>query len=157
MKKILLIFAIFFSMVEFVFAQESGFGIGIMLGEPSGIAGKYFLDKTTAIDFGVGTGFLGSGSGFAFQADYVQEIKNLIKWKYKLPFYYGFGIRTRFPSENSMYFGVRGVAGLMMYVKKLPVDVFFEIAPSFRLLPTTGLDLDMAVGGRYYFKIKPLF
>jgi hypothetical protein len=40
----------------------------------------------------------------------------------------------------------------MLLLKKLPIDVFFEVAPSFRLLPTTGLDLDVAVGGRYYFK-----
>jgi hypothetical protein len=58
----------------------------------------------------------------------------------------------RFPSNSKFNFGVRGVLGVMMYLKEIPVDVFLEASPSFRLLPTTGLDLDIAIGGRYYFK-----
>jgi len=95
----------------------------------------------------------GEGAGFSIHADYLYHINDLIKWKYKLPFYYGFGLRMRFPSNSQMHFGVRGTVGLLMYVKKLPLDLFFEIAPSFRLLPTTGLDVDIAIGSRYYFKL----
>ena len=35
-------------------AQEIGYGIGIILGEPSELSGKYWLNNTNALDFGLG-------------------------------------------------------------------------------------------------------
>ncbi len=153
MKKIFVasLLTIIFSNVSF--AQESGYGIGLVLGEPSGLSGKIWLDNTQAVDIGIGAGLFGDGAGLSIHSDYLYHIKDLLKWKYKLPFYYGFGIRMRFPANSDFNFGVRGVVGLMMYLKNMPVDVFFELAPSFRLLPTTGLNLDLAIGGRYYFNL----
>ncbi len=152
MKKVFLI-TIFVLFGTVLVAQESGCGVGLIVGEPTGISGKYWLDETRAIDAGLAVGLFGVGTEFSLHTDYLYHINNLIKWKYKLPFYYGFGVRMRFASNSPIKFGVRGVAGVMMYFKKLPIDVFFEVAPSFRLLPTTGLDLDIAIGGRYYLKI----
>ncbi len=151
MKKHILFLTILVISSSFVFGQKSGLGLGLMLGEPSGLAGKYWVSENNAIDFGIGAGFLGDNSGLSFHADYLYHINDLIKWKYKTTFYYGFGLRMRLPSGSSAAIGVRGVAGMLMLIKDLPIDVFFEIAPSFRLLPTTGLDLDIAIGGRYYF------
>jgi len=153
MKKQILLITILLISSSFVFGQKSGLGLGLMLGEPSGLAGKYWLSESNALDFGIGAGFLGDNSGLSFHADYLYHVSDLIKWKYKTIFYYGFGIRMRFPSDSETTFGVRGVAGALMIVKNLPIDVFFELAPSFRLLPTTGLDFDIAIGGRYYFKL----
>lgn len=153
MKKHILLFTVFVICSSFVCGQKSGLGLGLMLGEPSGLAGKYWFNENNALDFGIGTGFLGDNSGASFHADYLYHINDLIKWKYKSTFYYGFGLRMRFPAGSSTTIGVRGVAGIMMIVKNLPIDVFFELAPSFRLLPTTGLDFDIAIGGRYYFKL----
>ena len=152
MKKYILLTIALISISNLVSGQISGLGIGLMLGEPSGLAGKYWLSENNALDFGIGTGFLGDNSGLSFHTDYLYHINDLIKWNYKATFYYGFGLRMRFPSGSSTAFGVRGVAGVMMIVKDLPMDVFFELAPSFRLLPTTGLDIDIAIGSRYYFK-----
>jgi hypothetical protein len=153
MKKLFLISIFLFSIIEITSAQETGSGSGVMLGEPSGLSGKYWLDDSHAVDFGIGTGLFGASSGLSVHADYLYHIKDLFKLKYKLPVYYGFGLRMRFPYNSQMYVGVRGTVGLLMYLKKFPIDVFFEIAPSFRLLPTTGLDIDIAIGSRYYFKI----
>jgi len=153
MKKHILLFTVFVICSSFISGQKSGLGLGLMLGEPSGLAGKYWLSEHNALDFGIGAGFLGDNSGFAFHADYLYHMNDLINWKYKTIFYYGFGIRMRFPSDSSTTLGVRGVAGILMVIKNLPIDMFFELAPSFRLLPTTGLDFDMAIGGRYYFKL----
>ena len=154
MKKLNLLSVILIVSSISVLGQKSGTGVGLMLGEPTGLSGKYWLDEESAFDFGIGGGFLGEGAGFSIHADYLYHINDLIKWRYKTPFYYGFGLRMRFPSNSSMHLGVRGVAGLMMYLKELPMDLFFEIAPSFRLLPTTSIDLDIAIGSRYYFDFK---
>ena len=153
MKNVILISFLILFLSKLTFAQESGYGIGVILGEPTGLSGKIWLDKEQAFDIGIAAGFVGEGAGLSMHSDYLYHIENLVDWKYKIPFYYGFGVRMRFPTENRFNFGVRGVAGLMFFVKNLPVDVFFEISPSFRLLPTTGLDLDVAIGGRYFFKI----
>ncbi len=152
MKKVFLI-TIFILFGTVLVAQESGYGVGLIVGEPTGISGKYWLDETKAIDAGFAVGWFGVGTEFSLHTDYLYHINNLTKGKYKLPFYYGFGVRMRFASNSPVKFGIRGVAGVMMYLKKMPIDVFFEVAPSFRLLPTTGLDLDIAIGGRYYLKI----
>jgi len=153
MKRIFLILLLLLTFSITLFSQEYGIGAGIMLGEPTGLSGKYWLDETTAADFGIAAGLFGESSGFTIHADYLYHNKNLINWTYKLPIYYGFGVRMRFPVGNKFYLGVRGVFGVMLYLKKYPMDVFFEVAPSFRLLPTTGLNLDLAVGCRYYFSI----
>lgn len=153
MKRLFLSFVILVLANIILIAQESGYGVGLMLGEPSGVSSKVWLDKTNALDFGIGAGFLGDGAGFSIHSDYIYHIKDLFNLKYKLPFYYGFGVRMRFPTNDKFNFGVRGVVGLMMYIKQMPIDIFIEAAPSFRLLPTTGLDVDLAIGSRYYFKL----
>jgi len=153
MKRTIIISLFVFTILKVSFAQESGYGAGIMLGEPSGLNGKYWLDNSQAVDLGVAAGLLGDGAGFSIHADYLYHVNDLVKWKYKTPFYYGFGLRMRFPSDNKMNFGVRGTVGLLMYLKEYPMDIFLEVAPSFRLLPTTGLDIDIAIGSRYFFKI----
>ncbi|MBU0475435.1 MAG: hypothetical protein KKF62_14905 [Bacteroidetes bacterium] len=151
MKQILIILLLLLAVTKISFAQESGLGVGIILGEPTGLSGKYWLDESTAADFGIATGLFGENAGFSLHADYLYHNKNLVQLEYKLPVYYGFGVRMRFPTKSQLNLGVRGVVGIMLFIKQYPMDVFFEIAPSFRLLPTTGLNLDLAIGTRYYF------
>jgi len=135
-----------------IYSQEKGFGIGIILGEPTGISGKYWLSTNNAIDLGIAYSFINSKSEFSFHTDYLYHIKDLIKSDYNIIPYYGFGLRLRLKENNSGEFGVRGVAGILWLLDNIPIDLFFEFAPSFRLLPNTGLDLDIGLGGRYYFE-----
>ena len=37
------------------FEANKTFGLGVMLGAPTGLSGKYFLSADTALDFGLGT------------------------------------------------------------------------------------------------------
>lgn len=151
MKRLFLLFFLLMATTKISFAQESGLGVGVILGEPTGLCGKYWLDNSNAVDFGIAAGLFGENSGFSVHADYLYHNMDMIQWDYKLPVYYGFGVRMRFPTNNQLNLGVRGVVGIMMFINQYPMDVFFEIAPSFRLLPTTGLNLDLAIGTRYYF------
>lgn len=135
-----------------IYSQEKGFGIGVLIGEPTGISGKYWLSANDAIDFGVAYSFISSNSEFSFHTDYLYHLKDLIKSDHNILPYYGFGLRLRLREHDSGKFGVRGVAGILWLFDSIPVDLFFEFAPSFRLLPNTGLDLDIGLGGRYYFE-----
>ena len=52
MKKLLLTFIVSLFALG-IYAQDSGFGIGVMAGEPTGISAKLWMSRSTAADFGV--------------------------------------------------------------------------------------------------------
>lgn len=153
MKKIITSIPIFFFLMSsFLLSQDKDLGVGVILGEPSGLSVKYWTSESNAIDFAVGYSFMGLGNGLAIHADYLYHVNDLIKSEYNLPVYYGFGVGLSFPDNENTVFGARGVFGVLWYPENLPVDLFVEIAPSFRLLPSTALDFGFGIGGRYYIE-----
>ncbi len=133
------------------FENERGnVGLGIILGEPTGISGKVWLNEFEAFDAGLAYSFFGESS-FSLHADYLYHDLDMIIDDVEIPVYYGFGFRYR-ALEGDAGFGARGVMGVLWYDPKLPIDVFFEIVPVFELFPATSINLDLAIGGRYYFK-----
>ena len=120
-------------------AQDKNFGIGIILGEPTGLSGKYWVSPENAFDAGLAYSFLEDNKSFAFHADYLYHLEGVIDRHYKMPLYYGFGVRFRVRENMDNTFGVRGVIGLLVYLKEAPVDIFLEAAPVFRLLPDTNI------------------
>lgn len=133
------------------FAQDKNFGIGIILGEPTGLSGKYWISEDKAFDAALAYSFLDDNKSLAFHADYLYHLNGIIDRHYKMPLYYGFGVRFRLRENKDNSFGVRGVIGLIVYLREAPVDIFFEVAPVFRLLPNTNIDFDIAIGARYFF------
>lgn len=153
MKKIVFIIFIFLLLTnDNSYCQDKNLGIGIIFGEPTGISGKYWTSPTNAWDFALGYSFVNDKNMFSFHIDYLYHIKDLIKAKYRVPFYYGFGGRFRFHNNESSSIGARGVAGLVMLLDEIPVDIFVEFVPVFTLFPKTSLNFDAAIGTRYYFK-----
>ena len=150
-KRPLLIIAVFLLFSQFIYSQDKGIGVGIILGEPTGLNFKHWIDDNNAISGALAYSFAGELNSFAFHIDYLYHIKQLIKSENEIPFYYGFGGRVRASNKDVPAFGVRGIAGLAYYLKDVPVDIFFEIAPVFELIPSTKLDIDVGVGARYYF------
>lgn len=133
-----------------LWGQDSGRGLGIMLGEPTGINGKLWLNEINAVDAGMGWAFAGPGESFSLHADYLYHIDNRTHENFRFPVYYGFGARIR-NEAGDFGLGFRGVAGLLYYLDNYPADIFFEFVPVFKLLPETALELDLSVGARYYF------
>ncbi|MBU0561612.1 MAG: hypothetical protein KJ799_18050 [Bacteroidetes bacterium] len=138
------------------FAQDKNFGAGIMLGEPAGFSGKYWLNETESINFGIGAALFKTNKSFSLHVDLIQNLCGLFESPYTNQFYYGFGLRLHMNSKNRGGVGVRGVGGLSMFLDKLPVDLFAELAPVFTLLPDTSLEFDLSLGGRYYFDKFPI-
>ncbi len=134
-----------------IYSQESNIGVGIMLGEPTGINAKYWVSEQNAFVGGMGWHFFGPDDGFSIHADYLYHIDNSFESNIRFPLYYGFGVRMRNEGEK-FGLGFRGVGGILFYPDKLPVDIFAEFVPVFKLLPETKLEIDLAVGIRYYFK-----
>lgn len=133
-----------------IYSQHSGSGLGIMIGEPTGLSGKHWLNGNNALAGGLAWHFAGPNDGVSLHLDYLYHIDNSFQPSIQFPLYYGFGARIR-DVGGDFGMGFRGVGGILFYPSKLPIDIFFELVPVFTLLPETDLELDLAVGARYYF------
>ena len=154
MKKIFLVL-LFLGFLLKLNAQESGLGIGIMVGEPSGLSAKKWLNSNNAIDAGIGWSFSENGSTH-LHADYLYHNYDLIKISdSKIPLYFGIGGRFKFKNDEKSVgnsIGVRVPVGLSYMVSSAPFDIFAEIVPILDLSPDTRFSFNSALGVRYYFK-----
>jgi len=133
-----------------VFAQHD-FGLGIIVGEPTGLSGKLWLGKTTAIDGAVAWSFEGEDA-FHLHMDYLLHSFDLIRVdKGKLPLYYGIGGRIKFDEEDNARVGLRIPVGLEYIFTGERVDIFLEIVPLLDLIPDTDFSLNGGIGVRYFF------
>ena len=147
-------------------AQSTGFGLGLMLGEPTGISMKKWTGPTTAIDGGRAWS-LWNGSYFHVHADYLFHNMELIHVaKGKLPLYYGPGLRLHSWTGDQYWehghwhdnagsytdLAVRFPVGLDYLPERAPVDVFLEIGPTWDLAPSAWFEFDGAIGVRYWFQ-----
>ena len=148
MKKLFLISIVALFSVG-VFAQDSGLGLGLIFGEPTGLSAKMWTSERTALDAAVAWSF--SGLGWVhIQADFLIHNYDIISVsKGKLPLYYGVGAYTAFSSNFGL--GIRVPLGLAYQFEGAPVDVFAEIAPGLALLPDIGFYFGGGIGVRYFF------
>lgn len=152
MRQIKSVFIFLLVLLTFCTAVEAnnGWGIGFMVGNPTGLSFKGWIGKTKAIDAGAAWAF-GDENKLQLHADYLFHNFRIIKVESgQLPFYIGIGGRVKFEAE--MRVGVRVPVGLCYLFKNHPIDIFFEVVPVIDLAPETELNLNAALGIRYFFK-----
>jgi hypothetical protein len=143
-------------------AQDRNFGLGVIIGEPTGISAKYWTSSENAFDFGLGWSIGGDrigkykgnydgGSRIHFHMDYLWHAFGVIHSSERFPLYYGFGGRINTGAGYDASVAVRGVIGIAWLPHHTPIDVFLEIVPSLQLTSSTGFGLDAGIGARYYF------
>ena len=133
------------------YAAGGNFGLGIIVGEPTGISGKLFVSSTNAIQGAVAWSFSGD-TDFHLQADYLYHFESLIPVKSgKLPVFAGMGARVKFRENQDNQIGIRIPVGLAYHFANAPFDIFGEIVPILELAPDTEFNLEGAIGGRFYF------
>jgi len=152
MKKITLSFFVFTLFCSSLFGQHEEFGLGIVVGSPTGISAKYWVSGTNALDFGLGYSFAKDNSNLNFHADYLWHDATLFNSPQKLLLHYGCGIRLKTVVDGRDSFGARGVAGISWFPSRTRFEFFIEVAPVFKLIPETTLDVDGGLGARFYFK-----
>lgn len=131
-------------------AQGSDLGLGLILGEPTGLSLKSWLGNRTALDFAAAWSFANNDS-LHFHADYlVHDFSQFKVKKGKLPLYYGIGGRVK--TEKKSRIGVRIPVGVCYIFEKTPLEIFFELAPLLDLVPKTDFGITGGIGIRYYFK-----
>ncbi|MDP2038345.1 MAG: hypothetical protein Q8L04_13255, partial [Ignavibacteria bacterium] len=114
MRKIFLLMVVFvnFYNIYNIQAQEKGFGIGVIIGEPTGLSAKYWLDKNKALDFSLAYSFVQSVNALSIHCDYIYHDYDVIKSDLRIPVYYGFGARLRVGNDDKNALGARGVIGI---------------------------------------------
>jgi hypothetical protein len=133
-------------------AQDSGFGLGVILGEPTGLSLKAWIAGSAAIDAAAAWSLRGRSS-LHLHADYLQHNFDLFKvQKGKLPFYYGIGGRIRFVDDDDARVGFRIPVGIDYLFANAPLDVFLEVVPLVDLVPDTDVDVNGGAGIRYFFR-----
>ena len=148
-------------------------GLGFMLGDPTGITGKYWVSPTNAIDFGIGFTTYGLGYGqecftdnngnvhcngyydTSINVDYLWQSKLVRNPTIQLDFYVGVGGRIFFLGDRNFKYGVdlaaRAPIGLaLMFTNPSFLELYFEVTPSIYLLPL-GFAPEGGIGARIYF------
>lgn len=146
------------------FTANKTFGLGLMIGAPSGLSGKYYLGPSTALDFGVGVirYYRDRRSNLHVHADFLWHPVSLASTRpFELPLYLGIGARVwdfddRDLNDDGFGLGVRAPIGIAMDFNNVPLDVFFELAlvvdVFFNYGDHYGGDINGALGVRYYFE-----
>lgn len=138
-------------------------GYGVVVGIPTGVTAKIWLDDAWAVDgtAGVIGGDLDMHLAFLFHNfSWYGNMSKKPLWladlteKADLPFYYGIGPRVLFRDDSEL--GLRFPLGLSCLPKNSNWEIFAEFAPVMRLTPCFGFNGDIGMGVRYYFQpIRP--
>jgi hypothetical protein len=146
-------------------ARAGDFGLGVVVGQPTGVTAKWRLDAQRALDMAAAWSFTGDGS-VQLQTDYLVTIGKGLDYARMggtaLPYwgiggYMRLGGNTRHthvqeaPDDSGA--GVRAPLGIA-YVPKSAraLELFAEVAPALDLLPGTDLRFGAGLGLRYFFE-----
>lgn len=143
-------------------AQQRKFGLGLIVGEPTGISAKLWTSPVNAFDFGLGWsyggdrvgryyGYYNGGQRVHFHMDYLWHSFDAIRSTERFPLYYGVGGRLNSGAGYNDSFAVRGVFGIAWLPRRTPIDIFVELVPSLQLTYYTAFAIDAGVGIRYFF------
>lgn len=127
-------------------ARTSNFGLGLYLGEPTGINAKFWMSSRNSLDFTAAWSF---EDRFTLTGDY--------QWHRPFPnaqgllWFYGIGGFVRFSDDNGDdHLGVRVPVGIEYFIRQSPLSLFAEIALGMRLSPETEADVMGGFGLRVY-------
>ena len=142
--------------------ESRQFGLGIQLGDPSGITGKIYLGgRVNAVDFALGTYYDSPISdGLYVQAAYHVHIVELTSGGgVAIPFRAGIGgfFTTGYwrwddgSEDYDVVVGARVPFGLDFDLERAPLQFYLEIAFDVTLAPPLRFGGDGGIGFRYYF------
>lgn len=152
MKKILILI---FS-VSAIFGAGGNFGLGAVIGEPTGLSFKLKMGNTRAVDGALAIGVRGHWKDADDDVSMYLRASHL--WLFpraipvtsgSLPLYLGVG--GRMTAIHDFNLGVRGNGGIAFLPAGVPIDIFFEIGLIVDFIGNPGPDIDAGLGVRYFF------
>lgn len=148
-------FAVLLAASTKVYAAHE-FGLGIVVGSPTGITAKYMLSKTKAIDAAIS---VFDGGDFYLHGSWLMIGDRLFNIS-RFPVQWYFGVGARFISDDDhhdgehgdhVHLGGRFPLGLRMSFNDPRIELFSEVSFAMDVAPETDFDLGLGVGARYYF------
>jgi hypothetical protein len=154
------------------FEANKTFGLGLELGEPTGLNGKYFFGPSTALDFGIGAIYQHYyyGDGLHLYGDILFHPVSLASTPaLEIPFYVGGGLRYwdfRYCVGNVCDYGgsavgIRVPLGISFDFNNVPLDIFIQLVPTIDFLAGDYYDryrdrnhfgVDFSLGIRFWLK-----
>ncbi len=144
---------------KFSVSHAQHFGLGFVLGNPTALTGKYWLDSERAVDMGIGWGGF---STILVYGDYLLHFPHVFTYN-QLVAYVGFGgmilssqnppraKSSTDPGETVLNLNFRVPLGIEWMTPKIPLGVFVELVPGVFVIPGLGPSLQAGLGVRFYF------
>jgi hypothetical protein len=130
-------------------AESGSFGLGLILGQPTGLTGAYELSDNTAIDAALGLAIF-DDRDFYVHVEFLYFLPTLLRGDgIELSAYLGIG--GFLVTHNDPVFGARAPFGLSLDFTSAPLQIFLEASVLLALVPDVGGDVRGAAGFRYYF------
>jgi len=124
-------------------------GLGIIVGEPTGLSGLHAIGRHRAIDFGAAWSL--DGDSMHLHADHLWfSFGRFPVSEGTLALHYGIGGRARVHDNGGL--GPRFPVGLTYWLPGGAVSLFGEVAPVMELVEDTHLDVEGGLGARYLFR-----
>jgi len=131
--------------------RASNTGVGVIVGEPTGLSLKQWTGGSKAFDAAAAWSFVDEGA-LHLHADYLWHWFDRVEGVEggSLPLYMGLGGRIKFGEDDELI-GVRVPFGVNFILDDAPVDIFLEIVPILDLAPESDLQINAALGARFWF------
>lgn len=141
-----------------LYAQRST-GFGIVVGDPTGLTLKHWVARDQALAASLGGSYFGSPR---IGVDYLWHFN---AFRSSIVFLYGDagvaiglgrGVRWwgdrgyKYYERDETRLGIRGMFGVNILPRGIPLEFFLELGPLLTLAPGFGSSVDIAMGMRFY-------
>ncbi|MEX1011140.1 MAG: hypothetical protein WDZ29_03690 [Balneolaceae bacterium] len=134
-------------------AQDRGFGIGATIGTYDGISWKNWISDRAAVAGLITFSIAENTTMLHAHADYLMhKFYESLEWEVgHLHYYYGggLGLTWREWSDDNI-FTIRAPSGLGFNFTDVPIDLFFELAPTLAVAPSFQFGFEGSIGFRFY-------
>ena len=136
--------------------QSSQIGLGVIIGSPTGLSGKFMIARNSAIAVHAGWSLIGN-KGLHITGDYQFLFPGVVKQDgspmLNVVPYFGVGGRFLFKEKENedteFHLGLRFGGGIEYLVSQF--GIFLELYPVVDIVPKTEFDFEGGIGGRFYF------
>jgi hypothetical protein len=131
-------------------AEDGRFGLGIQVGNPTGITGKHhFRGRPVFIDWAFGFSLF-EGRGLNTHLDFLWQPRLMTFDRARMDLYFGVGPQLWAQNDN-VNLGVRAPLGVDFILDRVPIDVFVEVAAGLWIVEGADFNVDAAAGFRWWF------
>lgn len=132
-------------------AADGPMGVGLFLGQPTGITFEMDLAPASWVDFKAAWNFGGAGFSIILQGNYEYAFLNKLAInELALSPFAGVGAAVNL-YDGGVAVGARIPAGVSHRMRNIPIELFLELGLDVYLLPAFDIGISGGLGARYRF------